>query len=216
MRDRSVARLVARLVGRPLFWATLVLGLAGVSIARAVVASRRLPPPIPVLATVPGFSLVGEDGRPFGAARLRGRVWIANFIYTRCPTICPAFTRKMFDIQHRARNLGDAFHLVSFTADPDYDTPERLAAYARQHRASPRMWTFVTGRIDDVKKTVVEGLRVSMGREGSGGDFASIFHGTHFVVVDARMRVRAYVDSSRADAVDRVLHTAGLLINRGD
>lgn len=207
------ARLNA-LVGRPLFWVVLVLGIASYPIARAV--TTKLPPRLPVLGQLPDFQLVDQNGKPYGAADLRGRVWVANFIFTRCPTVCPTFTKKMFEIQKRSRNIEPAFHLVSFSVDPEHDTPEALARYARQHRASPRMWSFLTGTPDDVKRVVVDGLKVAMGREGPDSDFESIFHGTHFVLVDARGQIRGYYEMSDADAIDRVLRDANLLLNRGD
>src|SRR5690242_14128084 len=77
----------ARVLGSPLFWLFFVaLGLV-VPIAGRVL--RPAPPPLPVLGQLPAFSLTAEDGRPFGSAELKGYVWMAGFIFTRCPTICP-------------------------------------------------------------------------------------------------------------------------------
>jgi protein SCO1/2 len=176
-----------------------------------------VPPKLPVLASIPSFRLTDQSGRPFGTIELEGKAWVASFIFTRCATICPAITARMARIQDRTRNLGASFHLVSFSVDPEYDTPERLQAYARAHRASPRLWSFLTGPEAQVKEAVVEGLKVSMGREkGDDGRLEGIFHGSHFVLVDQRGRVRGYYDSEDADAVDRVVRDAGLLANRGD
>ncbi len=213
----SIQRRAAVLVGRPAFWALFVGILFAWPIARSVRA--RLPPPLPVLGTVPDFELRDQHDRPFGAAELRGKVWVANFIFTRCPTVCPGFTKKMAEIQHRARNLGPAIHLVSFSVDPDFDQPAVLAQYAQANHAVPFTWSFLTGSPEAVKRTVVDGLKVAMGRDKGAGatpdDFASIFHGSYFVLVDARLRIRGYYDSNQDDAVDSVLHDAGLLINRG-
>ncbi len=199
-------------VGRPLFWIGLVATLA----AWPVVWSIRtpVPPPPPVLGTLPAFQLVDQDGRPFGSSDLAGRVWIASFIFTRCQTVCPRITGQMERIQARTRNLEPALHLVSFSVDPEHDTPARLAAYARAHRASPRMWTFVTGPTEAVQRTVSQGLRVSMGRE-AGDPSPGISHGTHVVLVDGAARIRGYYDPEDAGAVDRVVRDAALLVNRG-
>ena len=83
--------------------------------------SIRLPPPLPVISRVPNFQLTDQYGQPHGSDQLRGRVWVANFVFTRCPTICPELTRQMGKVQHRARGLGDAFRLVSFSVDPEHD-----------------------------------------------------------------------------------------------
>jgi len=208
------ARVVTRMVGRWWFWTLLVVGMVTWPIVRGVTA--RLPPAMPRLGQVPEFELTDQYGQPFGSQQLRGRIWVANFIFTRCPTVCPAFTSQMFQIQHRGRNLGDALHLVSFSVDPEYDTPEVLADYARAHRASGRAWSFLTGPMPEVKKAVTKGLRQAMGNDDPAGGFMQIFHGEHMVLVDANMEIRAYINASEPGAVDKVLQGAGLLANRGN
>jgi protein SCO1/2 len=122
----------------------------------------------------------------------------------------------MAKVQHRARGIEPAFRLVSFSVDPAYDTPARLDEFARRYKASPRMWKFLTGSLDQMKSTVEEGLKIAMGSPQGETDFASLFHGTHFVLVDQRLRIRGYYDSNAADVEDRLLHDATMLINRGD
>jgi len=205
---------LSRIVGRPVFWVALVAAI----FSWPVVWSLRtpLPPPLPILAELPRFALTDQDGRTFGTEDLEGRVWVASFIFTRCATVCPAITARMAAIQGRTRQLAPAFRLVSFSVDPDYDTPERLAEYARSHHASPRTWSFLTGKEEAVKATVVQGLKVAMGREKSDdGSADGIFHGSHLVLVDGRGRVRGYYDPDDPAAVDRVVRDAGLLANRG-
>ncbi len=203
-----------RFAGSALFWGAIVA--IGLIVPIATRVWRSAPPPLPVLGTLPAFSLVDQDGRTTGSADLRGYVWVASFLFTRCPTICPALMTTLGRVQHRARGIEHGFRLVSFSVDPQHDTPERLAAYARQHRASPRMWRFLTGPFASVQKTVVDGLKIAMGEVEGQQDFASIMHGTHFVLVDQQGRIRGYYDSTGADVVDRLLIDASLLINRGD
>ena len=202
-----------RIVGHPLFW----LGIVALGVAVPLGTRLLAPPapPLPILGTLPPFALTDQDGRGFGSAELDDHVWLAGFIFTRCPTICPAITATMGRIQHRARGLEPAFHLVSFSVDPAWDTPARLSAYAARHKASPRMWSFVTGPLDAIKATVVDGLKIAIGAPEGEQDFASVFHGTHFVLVDQQRRIRGYYDSSSPEVVDRVLHDAAMLINRG-
>jgi len=206
--------MVASLVGRPSFWALFVGALFAWPIAWSIAAP--LPPRLPVLAVLPPFELTDQDGRPFGTKELEGRVWVASFIFTRCTTVCPAVTTRMAKVQDRTRQLAPAFHLVSFSVDPGYDTPERLAEYARVHHASPRLWSFLTGDEAAVKETVVKGLKTAMGREGPEGAPEGIFHGSHLVLVDARGRVRAYYDPDEPAAVDTLVRDVGLLVNLGD
>jgi protein SCO1/2 len=204
---------LAALVTRSWFWVAVVL--VGLAIPILNQVRRSPPPPLPVLGTLPDFRLVDQDGRPFGGAELRGHVWVGGFIFTRCPTICPAITSRMVKIQKRARGIENGFRLVSFSVDPGYDTPERLTEFARRYKASPRMWKFLTGSIDTMKSTVENGLKIAIGPTPGENDFASLFHGTHFVLVDAELRIRGYYDSNDADVEDRLLHDATMLINRG-
>jgi protein SCO1 len=214
--DQAPARpgRVAALVTKPLFWVVVVLFGVAVPILNQV--RRAPPPPLPVLGTLPDFRLVDQQGQAFGGAELRGYVWVAGFIFTRCPTICPAITARMAKIQHRARGIEPGFRLVSFSVDPAYDTPARLDEFARRYRASPRMWKMLTGPLDQMKSTVEEGLKIAMGEPVGENDFASLFHGTHFVLVDRELRIRGYYDSNAPDVEDRLLHDATMLINRGN
>lgn len=209
-----VQQRLGALVSRPLFW--VALALVGLAVPIANQVRRAASPPLPVLGTLADFKLTDQDGRPFGAKDLAGRVWLGGFIFTRCPTICPAITATMGKIQHRSRGIEQAFRLVSFSVDPTWDTPERLAEYARQHRASPRRWTFLTGELGAMRQTVTDGLKIAMGDPPGETDFESLFHGTHFVLVDQQLRIRGYYESSAPDVVERVLHDAAMLVNRGD
>lgn len=211
--DRLHGR-IADWVGRPLFWASLIVAIMSFPIIRAL--RIHLPPPLPVLGKVPDFSLSNQYGQPFGSKELAGKIWVANFIFTRCPTVCPLFTRKMAALQDRTRNMGPAFHLVSFSVDPEYDTPPRLLEYANHHKVSPRMWSFLTGDASTIRKTVVDGFKISMGHEGPDDDFMNIFHGTHFVLVDAQGRIRGYYASDDEERVEALIRDIGLLGNRGN
>lgn len=180
--------------------AALLLGVAVVLLDRGREPNEALP----VLGALPSFTLTNERGEPFGSADLRGKIWVANFIFTRCPTVCPIFTRKMASLQPAARELGPAIHLVSFSVDPEYDRPDVLRAYASKAGAEAGRWTFLTGEAEAIRATVVEGFRVSLGRQGAPGDPAAIFHGTHFVLVDGEGRIRGYYASDDVDAVERL------------
>lgn len=92
------------------------------------------------------FTLTAEDGTPFSAAELRGKVVALNFVFTRCTDVCPIATAKMVQIQ---RALGETFgrdvFFVSVTVDPEHDTSEVLARYARALGYDPSGWAILTG-----------------------------------------------------------------------
>ncbi len=212
--ERIQAR-VAGLVARPVFW---ILAIALVFVLPLGRALGRTTPAVPALRMqLPPFELVNERGRPFGLADLRGRIWVADFVFTSCPTVCPKLTKRMQEIQHRARNLGDAFHLVTFTVDPENDTPERLAAYATAYHASPNRWTFLTGPLKDVEPTVIKGFKMAMGKDElpAGSGLFSIFHGEKLVLVDAEGAIRGYYDADD-EGVSALLRDAGIIANVPD
>ena len=196
-----------RLVQRPGFWAGLAVVMLGIALASGVTLLRGRSEPLPQLGALPDFTFTRHDGQPFGSAQLRGRPFIANFIFTRCPTICPAFTRKMVGVQERTTSFGTGLQLVSFSVDPKYDTPERLAEYGQRHGADFNRWSFLTGDYEQLKDTIVNGFKVSMGREADApeDDLLSIFHGTHFVLVDRNGQIRGYYDSADSESTDRLL-----------
>ena len=192
-------------VGRPLVWVGFIALVAAWPVVWS--ARTRLQPPPPVLGSVPEFSLTDQDGNPFGSKDLAGRVWVASGVHTGGEH---RGTRQLARIQARARNLEPALHLVSISVDPDHDTPDRLRAYARAHRASPRMWTFLTGAPAEVRATAQEGLRVGADERSPGGTP----HGARLVLVDGAARIRGTYDADAPDAADRVVRDAALLVNR--
>lgn len=210
--DLSVPQRIGNVVSSPVFFALFVALMFSWPIARSIRAAGNLPGPRPILGAVADFQLMDHRGDTFGSADLRGRLWIANFIFTRCPTICPTLTKQMAEIQHRIRSVAQVVHLVSFTVDPEYDTPEVLAEYAKRFRASQFMWSFVTGPRDKVQSLVRDGFKIYM--EGSTDDPVNIGHGSHFVLVDGAQRIRGYYDLSDEKAMDELLRDVGLLINR--
>lgn len=200
------------LVGKPWFW---VLGIALIVIgplSRAL--SHRVPPPPAMKIPLPAFELTDERGQPFGTEQLKGRVWAADFVFTSCPTVCPKLTARMAQIQHRSRHLGEAFHLVTFTVDPENDTPEVLAAYAQSYHANGARWSFLTGRLDALETTIVKGFKIAMGKEESepGSGIFSIFHGERLVLVDQDGNIRGYYEANEV-GMGELLRNAGILAN---
>lgn len=198
------------LLARPVFWIVAVALLFGVPVTRAVL--RRAPEPPPILATLAPFTLTDQLGRPFGTQQLAGKVWAANFIFTSCPTMCPVLTQKMAEVARRGRKLGPDLHIVSFSVDPERDTPARLAEYAARHGADPHKWAFLTGSLEGIQSAVVDGFKIGIDRQKTADDFWEIVHGEHLVAVDRQLRIRGYFDAS-AEGMDRLVATLGQLAN---
>ena len=202
--------MVGRVLARPLFWVVTLIVLFGLPLGRTLM--RRLPPPPPVLASLPLFSMTDQLGQPFGSRELGGKVWVADFIFTSCQTMCPVLTQKMAEIARRARHLGPDFHLVSFSVDPERDTPERLATYAARYGVDPHKWAFLTGTLESVQRAVVDGFKIGVDRRKTADDFWEIVHGEHLVVVDRQLRIRGYFDAS-PDGLDRLMDAVGRVVN---
>jgi protein SCO1 len=164
---------------------------------------------LPVLGEMPSFELLNHRGEPAVAADFAGQPIIANFVFTRCPTVCPVFSMKMQRVQERTAELGPDLQLISFSVDPAHDTPEILAAYAERYEADPARWTFLTGEADEMRRTVRDGLHIAMepgGELPDGGP--DIIHSTHFVLFDAELRVRGYYDSNIPERIDELVRDA--------
>jgi protein SCO1/2 len=96
----------------------------------AAAACQKKPEALPVLGQIAEFGLKDQTGRAVSARDLRGKTWVAAFMFTRCPTICPRITRRMQELQAHAKQEQAPLTLVSFSVDPEYDTPAVLTAYA--------------------------------------------------------------------------------------
>lgn len=178
----------------------------------ALLGCRR-GPELPALGGLPQFSLKNQQDAQFGSAQLRGKVWIAGFMFTRCPTICPRITRAMRQLQERAANEGRDVQLVSFSVDPENDTPAVLRQYARQYDADLSSWSFLTGDVETVKRTVVDGFKLALeGKADAGAPDFGILHGSHLVLVDRELRIRGYYASSDAARMQQLLEDAARLL----
>ncbi|NOK36716.1 SCO family protein [Corallococcus exercitus] len=190
--------------------ALVLLAWPRVQRERARIAAENLPGYGPL----PRFELTAQTGRPFSDADMRGHLYVADFFFTRCPTVCPLLTEKMLRVQRQAREQGLDLSFASFSVDPRHDTPERLTTYARDHRVDTSNWTLLTGPLDAVETTVLEGFRVMMGRDADAGedDFFSVFHGEHFILVDAGGQLRGYYRVTEGEeGLEALLRDARLL-----
>jgi protein SCO1 len=200
---------VGRLTGTPWFWIVFLGVLFSFPIGRALV--RKVPEPPQVIFPLPEFTLTDHLGNAFGTEQLRGKVWVANFIFTSCPTRCPQLTEAMAKLQKRMRHMGDAVFLVSFSVDPERDTPEKLREYAQKYHANPRRWRFVTGDLKKVEEAVVKGFKMPMDPNEPAPETPTLFditHGTRFVLVDQAGRVRGFYETDEAGLDDLVADLA--------
>lgn len=200
----------ARRFGRGLLWGLLVGVLVALVVAFALRRFARPPAePLPVLGTIPEFTLTDQTGRTVGRDDLLGAPWVADLVFTRCVLACPLMTTKMAALDRdlpAADGAAPAARLVSISVDPEHDRPEVLAGYAERYRASDR-WLFLTGSRDDVHRLAAEGLKLGFDPNPplvplEPGD--NIYHSTRFVLVDAEGRVRGFYDSESGEELERL------------
>lgn len=110
---------------------------------------------------VPPFTLQERSGQMMTSADLQGKVWVVNFMYTRCSTECPLLTHAMAQLQDMTAAEPDV-RLVSITVDPEYDTPEVLRHYAEGFTAHAQRWLFLTGEKATIHRLALEGFRLGV------------------------------------------------------
>lgn len=193
-----------------------VLTLAVLLLWTRLKASRS---PLPVYGQVAEFTgLTNQLGIPVSLANLRGQVWVADVIFTICPTACPEMTKRMSELQ-AALPAKAPVKLLSLTTDPENDTPAILKRYAEQFGANPDRWWFLTGSEDKVRQALTNSLRLTAVETPPGlrtNQFDLYTHSTLFVVVDKQFRIRAAVESLAPgwkkqilDDIDRLLREDG-------
>jgi protein SCO1/2/putative membrane protein len=164
------------------------------------------------LGPVADFTLIERSGRPVSNRDLRGKIWVASFIFTRCPGECVVITRNLADLQARLGKQNEVT-LVSLTVDPRHDTPEVLRAYARQKGADPRRWLFLTGEHDTVLKVIWKSFfQPVQEATGKGKERYVLAHSPRLVVIDHEGRFRGYVDGTKDEEVERLRHRLRWLV----
>ena len=160
---------------------------------------RPAPPALPQYWALPAFSLTNQDGQPVTLENFKGKVWLADFIYTTCPGQCPLITAHMARLQQKLPADADV-RIASFSTDPQTDTPPVLKAYARKYAASDR-WTFLTGPKDRVYDLIEHGFKLPI----SAPVGAQIVHSTRIMLVDRKGNVRTFYDGLSQDGDDQII-----------
>jgi len=178
------------------------VGLVIILMAAAIVLSRVQPkgrshPALPVIGPVAAFALTNQSGQAVTLADLRGKVWVADIIFSRCAGPCPRMTRQMASLQD-ALPQDSSVQLVSLTTDPEFDTPEVLAKYAARFNANPDRWQFLTGTKKEIVNLAIDSLKLTAveTKPEERADEADLFiHSTIFVVVDKQARLRGVFET---------------------
>lgn len=156
------------------------------------------------------FSLVNQNGDTITQEDYRDKIYVADFFFTTCPTICPIMTANLVDVQAALAD-DDQVLLLSHSVTPEIDSVSQLKKYAIEKGVNDAKWNLVTGN----KKQIYELARKSylaVQEDGDGGPFDMI-HTENFILVDKQRRIRGFYDGTREDEMDRLLSDIEILKN---
>lgn len=149
-----------------------------------------------VFGEVPAFSLRSSADEEFTTDSLRGKIWVADFIFTSCPDLCPMLTAKMRELAKDFKGV-DRFKLVSISVDPDRDTPAVLRNYRKKFSAEEPNWYFLTGKFGSIKHLIGGGFKLGTPENPE-------MHTSKIVLVDGSARIRGYYDSNSTEALEKL------------
>jgi protein SCO1/2 len=177
-----------------LVWGGLALIMAGTA-GMFAWTKLAVPQPLPKIGQISNFTLTNQDNHVVSLADLRGKVWVADIIFTRCGSSCPVMTHRMAQLQGDLANL--PVRLVTLTRDPEYDTPKILKEYAARYNADPARWDFLTGPEPEIRRLAVSDFKfVAIENTEPGHKVPEdlFLHSTYFVLVDQTGQVRGWTD----------------------
>jgi protein SCO1/2 len=188
--------------------ATIVVAATAILVP-SLLARRSPPPPLPKLGPLPAsFTLIDHTGAAVTPETLRGKVIIADFVFTRCDTICPVLSMKMRRVQDQTMDVADQVKLISFSVDPAHDTPAELATYAARFHADDTRWRFATSPRGDKADLapIAQALMSPMEEAGTTSSGApNIVHSNYFFLIDKHLELRAFYDAEDAPKMEKML-----------
>lgn len=190
--DRRLVRL--------LFACVLIIGCStsnreAAQVAKEDVGQAASPQPLPVYGTVPPFELTNQNGDVFRSESLNGKIYLANFFFTTCPSICPQQTREVAKLQ-----TFEELSIVSVTVQPSIDTPDVLSRYAEQFGADTNRWFFLTGTRQQTWDLSQDGFKLAVGDAPQPTDMP-IFHSSKIILVDQFQRIRGWYESQTSEGL---------------
>lgn len=167
--------------------------------------------------TIPDFRLINQDGKTVTGAAAKGKIQIADFFFTRCSTICPKLSTQLSRVQDIFRTYPDLVFL-SYSVDPENDTPDKLKAYARKYEAISGRWHFLTGSKSEIYNLAQKGYflpAVDAGVINANPD-ETFIHSEKLVLVDKAGIIRGYYDGTDKEDVERLILETRVLMSMYD
>ena len=155
---------------------------------------------------VADFAFTNQSGEALNRDDMKGKIWIANFIFTSCAAECLVLSSRLSELQMQFKDYDDVA-FVSFSVDPQTDTPERLSLYAERWHANPERWQFLTGDSSEIDSLVLNSFLLPVTRNPvEAGKLLSdsLIHTDRLAIVDRSGKVRAYVNGLSPGSVSDV------------
>lgn len=163
-----------------------------------------------VFHKIPNYKLIDQDGKSFNQDQLKGNIYVADFFFTTCGTICPKMTTQLTRVQERFRNEGK-LKLVSITVDPETDSSSVLKEYAKQYKAVSGFWYFLTGDANYIYKLAKVDFMLNA-MENNTLDQEDFVHSDKLVLVDADRQIRGFYNGTSPEEVDRLMTEIDILL----
>ncbi|RKU16365.1 SCO family protein [Candidatus Poribacteria bacterium] len=193
-----------------LIWVVLgviIIGIAGINLWSVFDTKSEVQTPKTTAVSVPDFRLTTQQGKPLTLSDMKDKIWVADFIFTNCPTICPAMTQEMARLQ--SEFVADPVYFVSFSVDPERDTSSVLSRYAKAYGADDRRWHFLTGDKTHIYQLAEKGFSLAAGHSGT-----EILHSARFVLITPDGNIYDYYDSRSKPALLRLRRDVKALLEK--
>jgi protein SCO1 len=162
-----------------------------------------------IFHTIPNFSFIDQDSQPVTNETFAGKVYVADFFFISCPTICPKTTKQMLRIYDHFKN-NDRVVLLAHTVDPKHDTVERLKNYATNLDVQTSKWHFVRGDQDEIYGIADDYFSIAMEDPEAPGGYD---HSGRFILVDENRHIRSFCNGTDPADVDRFIEDIESLLN---
>ena len=160
---------------------------------------------------IPAFAFVNQNGDTVRQADFKGKVYVANFFFTACPSTCPPMMENLTRVQKRFQDTGQ-LAILSHTVDPKHDTVEALHAYAQEYGVREDQWDLVTGSKASLYTMARNAYDVASLEGGDG--LAGFVHSSKLILVDRQQRIRGYYDGTEKQAVNELMKDIAFLLKQ--
>ncbi|MEC7548656.1 MAG: SCO family protein [Bacteroidota bacterium] len=161
--------------------------------------------------TIAPFTMTNQNGQTITEKDYENKVYVADFFFTTCPSICPIMTKNMFSLQEKLKTKYPQVKLLSYSVTPEIDTVEQLKRYAVENKVDDKIWNLVTGDKKEIY-TLARKSYLVVQNDGNGGPHDMI-HTENFVLIDKENRIRGYYDGTDINEMDRLMTEIEMLKN---